>query len=100
MFPSFFLSFFLSVSLSLSSFVQQVFSLVIFPSFERFWYERTYGKDEPDNWLERDLFGEDCASLGDGDIPTNVWFDEYCKKMKRYVCESFAVSQERHHVCN
>ncbi|KAG5264691.1 hypothetical protein AALO_G00256950 [Alosa alosa] len=65
----------------------------------QYWYERSYGKDEPDNWIMEDLLGQDCACLGDGDIPTNVWFDENCKKLKRYVCETIAVSQDRYNVC-
>ncbi|KAL2080474.1 hypothetical protein ACEWY4_024267 [Coilia grayii] len=65
----------------------------------QFWFERSYGRDEPDNWMSVDLFGQDCVSLGDGHIPTNVWFDEHCQKMKRYVCESVAASQDRYNVC-
>uniref|UniRef100_A0AAY4DQF9 Si:ch211-133n4.11 n=1 Tax=Denticeps clupeoides TaxID=299321 RepID=A0AAY4DQF9_9TELE len=57
---------------------------------QEFWFERQYGENEPDNSVEESLFGEDCVCLGEDNIPTNVWFDVYCYKKKRFVCETLA----------
>ncbi|XP_017541025.2 C-type lectin domain family 6 member A-like isoform X1 [Pygocentrus nattereri] len=52
-----------------------------------FWFKRTNHPDEPDNWTQMDPSGENCASLGDENGNTNKWFDAYCHKLKKYICE-------------
>ncbi|KAL6457596.1 hypothetical protein MHYP_G00345590 [Metynnis hypsauchen] len=52
-----------------------------------FWFKRTNHQDEPDNWTQMDPSGENCASLGDENGNTNKWFDAYCRKLKKYICE-------------
>ncbi|KAL0961808.1 hypothetical protein UPYG_G00331960 [Umbra pygmaea] len=44
-----------------------------------FWFKRSDGKSEPDNWSEQDSSGEDCAALGNGYIGTHVWLDASCE---------------------
>ncbi|KAL7829259.1 hypothetical protein AOLI_G00301440 [Acnodon oligacanthus] len=52
-----------------------------------FWFKRTNHQDEPDNWTQMDPSGENCACLGDENGTTNKWFDAYCFKLKKYICE-------------
>ncbi|XP_072531926.1 uncharacterized protein [Salminus brasiliensis] len=52
-----------------------------------FWFERKDEPDEPDNWKHEDPSGENCASLGNEEGYTHLWFDSSCSKLKKYVCE-------------
>ncbi|XP_056597995.1 C-type lectin domain family 4 member F-like [Triplophysa dalaica] len=53
----------------------------------QFWNKREYGKNEPDNWSDEDPSGENCASLGEENGNLHIWFDNSCKRQKRFICE-------------
>nr|XP_055075151.1 C-type lectin domain family 4 member F-like [Misgurnus anguillicaudatus] len=52
-----------------------------------FWHKRTSEKSEPDNWKVEDPSGENCASLGLHSSHLHNWFDNSCKRLKRFICE-------------
>ncbi|XP_067282152.1 C-type lectin domain family 6 member A-like [Pseudorasbora parva] len=53
----------------------------------KFWFKKTSGKDEPDNWKGDDASGENCACLGYELYHLNSWFDASCKYKKKYICQ-------------
>ncbi|XP_051991425.1 CD209 antigen-like protein C isoform X2 [Xyrauchen texanus] len=50
-----------------------------------FWFRRSSGSSEPDNWREHNPLGENCACLGDYIL--DFWFDASCEYMRKYICE-------------
>ncbi|XP_068603714.1 immune-related, lectin-like receptor 4 [Brachionichthys hirsutus] len=48
---------------------------------------------QPDDWMEEDSDGEDCARMGEKGSPSTMssWFDKSCKVRHRHVCEKRAL---------
>ncbi|XP_056597900.1 CD209 antigen-like protein C [Triplophysa dalaica] len=53
----------------------------------QFWHRRESGKNEPDNWKEKDPSGENCASMQNAHGISDVWFDQSCQTETKFICE-------------
>ncbi|KAL3984230.1 RAD51-like protein 3 [Sarotherodon galilaeus] len=63
-----------------------------------------WSRDEPDNWTGTDgehPDGEDCVSMGEkgGAKDLKCWFDAFCSKPCRSICEKAAVKGQIKKVC-